>query len=59
MPGFSFGKKEDKLGIRASATRELIFQDCEVPAENLIAKEGMGFLLAMRTFDISRPGIAE
>jgi len=58
MPGFSFGKKEDKLGIRASATRELIFQDCEVPAENLIAKEGMGFLLAMRTFDISRPGIA-
>ena len=58
MPGFSFGKKEDKLGIRASATRELIFQDCEVPAENLIAKEGMGFLLAMKTFDISRPGIA-
>ena len=58
MSGFSFGKKEDKLGIRASATRELIFQDCEVPAENLIAKEGMGFLLAMRTFDISRPGIA-
>jgi butyryl-CoA dehydrogenase len=57
-PGFTFGKKEDKLGIRASATRELIFQDCEVPAENLIGKEGMGFLLAMKTFDISRPGIA-
>lgn len=58
MPGFDFGKKENKLGIRASATRELIFQDCEVPAENLIGKEGMGFLLAMRTFDVSRPGIA-
>ena len=57
-PGFEFGKKEDKLGIRASATRELIFQDCEVPAENLIGREGMGFLLAMKTFDISRPGIA-
>jgi butyryl-CoA dehydrogenase len=57
-PGFSFGKKEDKLGIRASATRELIFEDCEVPAENIIGREGMGFLLAMKTFDISRPGIA-
>ncbi len=57
-PGFEFGKKEDKLGIRASATRELIFQDCEVPAENIIGREGMGFLLAMKTFDVSRPGIA-
>lgn len=57
-PGFKFGKKEKKLGIRASATRELIFEDCEVPAENLIAKEGMGFILAMKTFDVSRPGIA-
>ncbi|HKL21092.1 MAG TPA: acyl-CoA dehydrogenase family protein [Tichowtungia sp.] len=57
-PGFTFGKKEDKLGIRASATRELIFQDCEVPAENLIGREGAGFLLAMKTFDVSRPGIA-
>lgn len=57
-PGFSFSKKEDKLGIRASATRELVFEDCEVPAENLIGREGMGFLLAMKTFDISRPGIA-
>lgn len=57
-PGFSFGKKENKLGIRASATRELIFEDAEVSAENLIGKEGTGFLLAMRTFDISRPGIA-
>lgn len=57
-PGFKFGKKEKKLGIRASATRELIFEDCEVPAENLISREGMGFILAMKTFDVSRPGIA-
>ncbi len=55
--GFSFGKKEDKMGIRASATRELIFQDCRVPAENLIGREGTGFITAMRTFDASRPGV--
>jgi butyryl-CoA dehydrogenase len=58
MEGFSFGKKEDKLGIRASATRELIFDDCKVPKENLLGREGMGFIVAMRTFDISRPGVA-
>jgi alkylation response protein AidB-like acyl-CoA dehydrogenase len=57
-PGFTFGKKENKLGIRASATRELIFEDCEVPAENLIGREGTGFIWAMKTFDVSRPGIA-
>lgn len=57
-PGFSFGKKENKLGIRASATRELIFEDCAVPAENLIGREGTGFIWAMKTFDVSRPGIA-
>jgi len=57
-PGFSFGKKEDKLGIRCSATRELIFTDCKIPKENLIGKEGLGFIVAMRTFDNSRPGIA-
>jgi len=57
MPGFTFGKKEDKLGIRASATRELVFTDCKVPKENLIGKEGMGFIIAMKTFDTSRPGI--
>ena len=56
-PGFSFGKKEKKLGIRASSTRELIFQDCRIPADRLIAKEGMGFIIAMKTFDKSRPGI--
>lgn len=57
-PGFHFGKKEKKLGIRASATRELVFEDCAVPAANLIGREGMGFILAMKTFDVSRPGIA-
>ena len=57
-PGFTFGKKENKLGIRCSATRELIFEDCEVPAENLIGREGTGFIWAMKTFDVSRPGIA-
>lgn len=54
-PGFEFGKKEDKLGIRASATRELIFTDCKVPEENILGKEGMGFIIAMKTFDQSRP----
>ncbi len=57
-PGFDFGKKENKMGIRASTTRELVFQDCKVPASNLLAKEGMGFLVAMKTLDQSRPGVA-
>jgi len=57
MEGFSFGKKEKKLGIRASATRELVFQDCKVRKENVIGREGMGFIFAMRTFDKTRPGI--
>jgi len=57
-PGFTFGKKEEKLGIRASSTRELVFTDCKVPAENLLAREGMGFIVTMKTFDISRPGVA-
>jgi len=56
-PGFSFGKKEKKMGIRASATRELIFRDCLVPEDNLIGKEGAGFILTMKLFDKSRPGI--
>ena len=56
-PGFSFGKKEKKMGIRASATRELVFRDCLVPEENLIGKEGAGFILTMKLFDKSRPGI--
>lgn len=58
MPGFTFGRKEKKLGIRASATRELVFEDCFVPAENVLAKEGMGFIVTMRLFDFTRPGIA-
>lgn len=57
-PGFSFGKKEDKMGIRASATRELVFQDCRVPAENMLGRRGTGFFTAMKTFDQSRPGVA-
>jgi alkylation response protein AidB-like acyl-CoA dehydrogenase len=56
--GMDFGKKEKKLGIRASATREVVFTDCRVPKENLISKEGMGFIVAMKTFDSSRPGVA-
>ena len=57
-PGFSFGKKENKMGIRASATRELVFQDCRVPKENLIWGRGRGFFVAMKTLDQSRPSVA-
>lgn len=57
-PGFTFGKKEEKLGIRASSTRELVFADCKIPKENLLSKEGMGFIATMKTFDMSRPGVA-
>lgn len=55
--GFSFGKKENKMGIRASATRELIFENCRIPKENLLGREGQGFLIAMKNFDHSRPGV--
>jgi alkylation response protein AidB-like acyl-CoA dehydrogenase len=55
--GFSFGKKEKKMGIRSSATRELIFRNCQVPEENLLGREGTGFIIAMRTVDRSRPGV--
>jgi butyryl-CoA dehydrogenase len=58
VPGVKFGKKENKLGIRASATREVIFEDARIPAENLLAREGMGFIVALRTFDQARPGVA-
>jgi len=57
-PGFSFGKKENKMGIRASVTRELIFDNCSIPEENLLGREGMGFLIAMKTLDRTRPGVA-
>ncbi|WP_196001543.1 acyl-CoA dehydrogenase [Clostridium sp. 1001271B_151109_B4] len=58
FPGFSIGKKEDKLGIRASSTTELIFENCIVPKENLIGREGKGFGIAMKTLDGGRIGIA-
>jgi alkylation response protein AidB-like acyl-CoA dehydrogenase len=56
-PGFGFGKKEHKMGIRASATGELVFNQCRIPKDRLIAREGMGFVVAMKTFDQSRPGV--
>ena len=56
-PGFHFGKKEKKMGIRASSTRELIFDNCRIPKENIIAKEGYGFIMAMKTLDHSRTGV--
>jgi alkylation response protein AidB-like acyl-CoA dehydrogenase len=56
-PGFTFGKHEDKMGIRASSTTELIFQDCKVPKENLLAREGMGAIVAINTLNYSRPGV--
>jgi butyryl-CoA dehydrogenase len=55
--GFSFGKKERKMGIRCSATRELVFEDCRIPKENIIGREGMGFIVAMKTLDSSRVGV--
>ncbi len=57
-PGFTYGKKENKMGIRASATRELVFTNCRIPKENLLSKEGMGFIVAMKTLDRTRPGVA-
>lgn len=57
-PGFTFGKKEEKMGIRASSTRELVFEGCRIPKENIISKEGMGFIVAMKTLDSSRIGVA-
>lgn len=56
--GFSVGKAEHKMGIRGSQTTELVFTDCEVPAENLIGREGEGFKIAMATLDRTRPGVA-
>ncbi|MCX5749816.1 MAG: acyl-CoA dehydrogenase family protein [Candidatus Saganbacteria bacterium] len=56
-PGFTFGKKENKMGIRCSATRELVFQDCKIHKSQILGKEGMGFIVAMKTLDRTRPGI--
>ncbi len=57
-PGFSFGKKEEKMGIRSSLTYELVFENCRVPKENLLGTEGKGFSIAMKTLDGGRIGIA-
>lgn len=57
-PGFSFGKKEKKLGIRSSPTLELIFDNCRIPGANLLGEEGQGFKIAMKTLDGGRIGIA-
>ncbi len=58
FPGFVVGKREKKMGIRGSPTVELVFENCEVPAENLLGQEGEGFKIAMKVLDKSRPGIA-
>ena len=55
--GFNFGKKERKMGLRASSTRELVFSDCRIPKDRLLGKRGQGFIIAMRTLDLARPGI--
>lgn len=57
-PGFTFGTKEKKMGIRGSSTYELIFQDCRIPAENILGPRGKGFPIAMHTLDGGRIGIA-
>ncbi|MDQ0352610.1 acyl-CoA dehydrogenase [Alkalibacillus filiformis] len=56
--GFTFGKKEEKLGIRSSPTTELIFENCRIPKENMLGEEGEGFKIAMTTLDGGRNGIA-
>jgi len=56
-PGFSFGKKERKMGLNASSTTELIMNDCRIPKDRILGRNGQGFLIAMRTLDIARPGI--
>ncbi len=57
-PGFSFGKKEKKMGIRSSPTMELVFENCRIPLGNLLGEEGHGFKVAMKTLDGGRIGIA-
>ena len=57
FPGLQYGKEENKLGIRASVTTELVFDECKVPKENLMGKEGLGFIYTMRNFDRARPGV--
>jgi len=56
-PGFTFGKHEDKMGIRASSTTELVFQDCRISKDQLLGREGMGSIVAINTLNYSRPGV--
>ncbi len=55
--GVSFGKKENKMGIRASVTREIVMEDVRLPQDRLLGREGLGFILTMRTLDLARPGV--
>lgn len=57
-PGYTVGKEEDKMGLRASDTVEIVLEDCQVPAENLLGREGMGFIIAMTALDGGRIGIS-
>ena len=57
-PGFDFGVKEDKMGIRGSTTRELLFDNCRVPKKNILGRKGMGYIVALKTLDHTRPGVA-
>jgi butyryl-CoA dehydrogenase len=56
-PGFSFGKKERKMGLNASSTRELVLNECCIPKDRMLGRKGQGFIMAMRTLDLARPGI--
>ncbi len=56
-PGFAVGRKEKKMGLRASVTTELFFTDCRLPKDRLLAREGMGFVIAMKTLDYARVGV--
>jgi alkylation response protein AidB-like acyl-CoA dehydrogenase len=56
-PGFSFGKKERKMGLNASSTRELILNECRIQKDRMLGRKGQGFIMAMRTLDLARPGI--
>ena len=56
-PGFIFGKKERKMGLNASSTRELVFNECRIPKDRMLGRKGQGFIMAMKTLDLARPGI--
>lgn len=56
-PGFSFGVKEDKMGIRGSTTMELVFENCRIHKDQVLARPGMGYIVALKTLDRTRPGV--